>query len=106
MINQDQQLKEVLEKLKGADGKYIITDGMSDDIKQALTTINQENIDIFAPVYTDEELERIDNDEVDESDIEELDDDTDLSENSVSLEMTDDIVEDSTVDVSDLNDLF
>lgn len=106
MINQDEQLKGLLEKLRDKSGKIIVTDDMSDDLKKALTTINEENIDIFSPKYSEEELEKMDNDEFEDNDVEELDSVTDFDDNSTSVDMADNIVEDNSVDVSDLNDLF
>ncbi|MBR3362871.1 MAG: hypothetical protein IKG40_02980 [Bacilli bacterium] len=92
----NEETKEKLKQFVGQDGKIIITDDMPDDLKAAINFLNENDVDIFSPntidsesfepevdeeTEEDEELEEtggIDNydfdDEVDDTEIEELDD--------------------------------
>lgn len=103
MVVFDEKVKNMLHQLEGPDGKIRTTDDMPEDLKNAISLINDKNINIdigYKPpddVYIDDEPEELSDDDT----IEEL------SESSINSVTTDDIAETSSPqDMTDLDDIF
>ena len=98
----DEELEE-LKKHLDENGKLIITDDMSDKIKERYEFINSLNVDLISLLSRktqdvdfgdeDEEVEVVDSDDDDDGEI--LDEDE-----------TDSLIEESDEEISDLNDFF
>lgn len=95
--------KEQLGKLLDSDGKIMISDDMSDDLKAAINYLNSNNVGLFSPhgAYADVEEEEPDLFAEDGSDEnEEIEDTEEIEEDD--LEET----SDGDSDIEDLNNLF
>ena len=94
------------------DGKIIISDNMPDDLKEAITFLNDNNINLFTKIedYEIDDLNKddLDEDELDEDDLDEDDlDEDDLDEDDLDEDDLDDEgLGSASSNVDDLNNLF
>lgn len=101
MVVLDDYTKKLVTELMDENGKIMIVDSMPDDLKRAIKSINDNNIDIFSttPVEEVEELEEADEEEFGSSPEVEV---------QLTPNVVDDIKEDgaTVADLDELNDLF
>ncbi|MBR3230384.1 MAG: hypothetical protein IKF91_06135 [Bacilli bacterium] len=77
MATLDEKSRDILNKFTNPEGKLIVTDDMSDDLKEAIEYINENNLDIFntdleeEPLLSDEELDSLENEEEYQEDLDE-----------------------------------
>ena len=106
MIKFDEDIKTICAKYVGADGKLIIDDSLPENIKQSFEFFNSRNINIMELNIDDSDI----NNNYDEPDDSFLDNEFEENDNYYDDEVEELVenfsLENSNVDLDDLNDFF
>ena len=108
-MNIDEETRKKVSSLVGPDGKMVIPDDFPDDLKEVITYLNRNNINILDTTNLDDGIVDEENDadiNSDDDDYDDMDDDMtdDIEEETITTNHISDEISDSNID--ELNDLF